>query len=313
MERSNGPDRPLIGLVGHGRWGANILRDLLDLGCSVAVATQGESSRERARAGGATTVTGLDELPEVEGIVVATPTSSHGEVLETVLDRNVPLFVEKPLVMDPEHAESLARRAATRLFVMDKWRYHPGIEALGEIARSGELGRTVGLRTSRLGWGNAHADVDPVWTLAPHDLAIALEILGSVPPPRAAVGDVVDGKMTGLVGLLGEGPTHVLEVSVRAPERRREIVARFEDGIASLPDGYADHIAVSHGIPDEDVEPDPERRPVSTELPLLRELRAFVDHLRGGPPPRSSAAEGADAVAAIAELRSLAGGPGGSG
>ena len=55
--------------------------------------------------------------------------------------------------------------------------------------------------------------------------------------------------------------------------------------------------------------PSPRSGPISTELPLLRELRAFVEHLRGGPPPRSSAREGAEIVETIAELRSLAGLP----
>ena len=49
------------------------------------------------------------------------------------------------------------------------------------------------------------------------------------------------------------------------------------------------------------------RRPISGEWPLLRELRSFVNHLRGGPPPRSSAADGAAIVGRVAELRALAG------
>jgi hypothetical protein len=53
--------------------------------------------------------------------------------------------------------------------------------------------------------------------------------------------------------------------------------------------------------------PETELRPISQELPLLRELRTFVEHLQGGPPPRSSAAEGALVVSAIADLRRLAG------
>jgi hypothetical protein len=57
----------------------------------------------------------------------------------------------------------------------------------------------------------------------------------------------------------------------------------------------------------EDLGAEPERRPVSGEMPLLRELRAFVDHVRGGPPPRSSAAEGLLVVERIAELRHMAG------
>ena len=41
------------------------------------------------------------------------------------------------------------------------------------------------------------------------------------------------------------------------------------------------------------------------ELPLLAELRAFVEHLGGGPPPKSSAREGAEIVAVIERLRRL--------
>jgi hypothetical protein len=45
------------------------------------------------------------------------------------------------------------------------------------------------------------------------------------------------------------------------------------------------------------------------EFPLLAGLRAFAEHLRGWPPPRSSAAEGVTVVEAIANLRKLAGAP----
>jgi predicted dehydrogenase len=140
--------------------------------------------------------------------------------------------------------------------------------------------------------------------LAPHDLAIALEILGELPEPRAAVADIGEGGLEGLVGLLGERPWQRLEVSVRSPERRREVVLVCEQGVAVLGDGYSDHVLVRRDGAEE-----PERRQISNELPLLRELRAFVEHLGGGPPPRSSAAEGALVVRRIAELRALAGAP----
>ena len=52
-----------------------------------------------------------------------------------------------------------------------------------------------------------------------------------------------------------------------------------------------------------------EERPIGDELPLERELAAFLEHLRGGPPPRSSAAEGAAIVEAVGALRELAGLP----
>ena len=290
-----------VALVGCGNWGRYILRDLVSLGCEVTVVARSESSKAAAVDGGAIgVVASVADLPPVDGIVIATPTVTHAEVTEQALERGVPVFVEKPLTNDADAAERLAAAAPDRLFVMDKWRYHPGVELLGEIARSGELGQVVGLRTTRVGWGNSHDDVDAVWILAPHDLSIALEILGSVPPPRSAVGVGLDGSAEGLIGVLGERPWLALEVSARTLDNRREVSLVCEDGVAVLPGGYADHVLVATG-------PEPEKRSISTEFPLLRELRAFVEHLAGGPPPRSSAREGAEIVRAIAELRTLAG------
>jgi predicted dehydrogenase len=283
-----------IGLVGCGDWGRHILRDLRSLGCEVTVVARSKGSTARARDGGAAAIVGsVAELPAVDGIVVATPVATHCAVTQAALEHGVPVFVEKPLTADVAEAELLA--TSSRVFVMDKWRYHPGVEALAEIARGGELGAVLGLRTMRVGWGNPH-DVDGVWVLAPHDLAIGLEILGEIPEPRSASGNPND-----VVGLLGDQPWLSVTVSTRSPSRLREVVLLCEDGAAALPGGYSDHLLVGRNGAE------PERRGISTELPLLRELRAFVEHLSGGPPPRSSVAEGAQIVRVIARLRALAG------
>ena len=77
-----------------------------------------------------------------------------------------------------------------------------------------------------------------------------------------------------------------------------------------LPDGYSDRLEIyPQSDPEDTVVPDPEVRRISTEMPLQRELRAFVEHLRGGPPPRSSAREAAEIVRRVSELRALAGLP----
>jgi predicted dehydrogenase len=297
-----------VGLIGCGRWGALILRDLKSLGCRVIAVARSEHSRQRATAGGAEVVGSVDALPAVDGIVISTPTSTHAEVVSSVLGREVPIYVEKPLTISPFEADRIAAHGAGRVFVMDKWRYHPGVLEIGRIARSGELGPVVGLRTSRLGWGSSHDDVDAPWVLAPHDLSIALEILGTVLPARAAAAEVSDGDVVGLVGVCGASPWHVFEVSAQRRLNDRSIRLLCQHGIAELTDSYADCVLITRGkVGRVNQAPEPERRPVGNEMPLLRELEAFVQHLEGGPPPHSSASEGAAIVRVLAELRAMAG------
>ena len=80
-------------------------------------------------------------------------------------------------------------------------------------------------------------------------------------------------------------------------------VAGQQTEVAVLAGGWDEHVSVYRA----DSNAEEERIETPGELPLLSELRAFVEHLAGGRPPRSSAAEGVLVVETIAELRCLAG------
>jgi predicted dehydrogenase len=292
-----------IGLVGCGRWGKHILRDLRTLGADVTVVARSAASRQRAGEGGAADIVpSVGDLPSVDGVVIAATTSAHAEVIEEALELAGPIFVEKPMCTDPGKADRLATSASERLFVMDKWRYHPGVIRIADVAHRKELGEVRGLRTVRVAWGAAHDDSDTVWHLAPHDLSVALEILGEVPRPNHAVGQVQDGKVRVLHGLLSVNEIwHAVEVSERSPRNERRVELHCDDGVAILANGWDQHISLHR------TDETTERIETPGELPLLAELRAFTEHLRGGPAPRSSAAEGAAIVRAIADLRTLIG------
>jgi predicted dehydrogenase len=281
-----------------------ILRDLIALGCRVSVADPHADSVAGMEAVIAT-ANAWSGLPPVDGYVVAVPTAKHAAVVGELLETGLPIFVEKPLTNDRASAQALAAAGAGRLFVMEKWRYHPGVEALAAIAASSELGAVEQVVVRRLQWGYNHRDVDPVWILLPHDISILHEILGyGLRPIRASV-ERHDGAV---VGITAELERARIEASIRRAvyDRRLELVC--EQGVAWLNDPYDDHISVFRDDGAAGFRTlAGERRPISTELPLLRELRAFADFLRGGPPPKASAAEGAATVALIAELRRLAG------
>ena len=300
-----------IGLIGCGKWGRNILRDLVSLGATVDVVAPSEQSRATAcELGAASAVADINALTSApDGFVIATPTNTHADMIDRLLPTGRPLFVEKPMTNDAARARRIAAAGGSRVFVMDKWRYHPAVETLAALARSGELGEIQAIRSFRLGWGNPHDDTDAIWHLLPHDLSMVLEILGYLPAARCAWVGNVRRQSDDFLGVLQDetdGPRATVEIATSHPAVRRSIVVIGSRGSAQLPDTYSDHIARAQGVPGAEHDR-PYQQAVSTEMPLLKELRAFLDHLQGGPPPRSSAAEGVQIIERIAALRTLAG------
>lgn len=295
------PAVPDVALVGCGSWGKNILRDLVTIGCQVTVVAKSDASITRAREGGAVRIVeSIDDLSDPDGVVVAVPTTVHVEAIERSLQFGVPVFVEKPLSSSVEDARRLAGRAD--VFVMDKWRYHPGIVTLREIIDEGRFGEMQGIQTVRHNLFNPHHDVDAVWVLAPHDLSIVLELTGGVPSPIAATGALV-GIESNLVGILENDV--VIDVSSRSNVFRREVKVSFHEAVVTLGNGYAG--ALDARLTRIGEEPEHLQIPISDEMPLLTELGVFVDHLQGGPPPKSTADEGVLIVERIQQLHDLAG------
>jgi predicted dehydrogenase len=297
-----------IGLVGCGLWGRLVLRDLLALGARVVVADTDPRARSDAEAHGANAVGDAAELSALDGVIVATPAATHTEVVSTLLRRSWPLLVEKPLTTDVAEAERLAELGRDRLFVGHTWRYHPGVQRLGEIARSGELGPVLGVRSTRTNWTSPRTDVDSIWNLAPHDLTLAIEILGAIPPPRAALAELHDGRAVGMTALLGDAPWLVFDVSNRYRDKRREVRVHGRDGVAVMADPDGGRIEVTRGDRTSPLSAARRVEEVSAaESALTRELRAFLAFVAGGPPPKTTAAEGVEVVRIVARLRQLAG------
>lgn len=290
---------PVIGLVGVGRWGRLILRDLVSLGCEVHVVARSEASVERAKEFGATGIVGaVDELPELHGAVVASIATRHAEAVEALAAHQPgPIYCEKPLTADVGEAERLLAALPDRLFVMDKWRYHQGVLEMARMARSGELGELEGISLRRVSTGNPHPDVNTVWTHAPHDLSIVLEVLGRLPEVAHARGERAGGELRGVHAVLGDSPWAAIEVSDCAPDHRRECRVVGSEAAVILDGGWSEQVTVRRFDGSED-----QRVETPGELPLLAELRAFVNHVSGGPPPKSKAADGALIVRRVQEI-----------
>lgn len=298
-----------VGLVGCGRWGRHILRDLLSLGAEVQVTCLSDATAAQARHAGAREAgRALPDPETTDAYVVATPTATHAEVLETLVSTGRPIYVEKPMTADAASARRLADAAPSRLFVMDKWRYHPAIEAMRRQVADGSVGEVLAIKTSRWQWSSPHLDVSPLWILAPHDLSIALHVLGRIPPLRHAFAMVPGRPELGLAAVLADDGAQVtIDIGVAAPEHRRRCLVVGSKASLELTDAYDDRLLVRRGAPGDSAAA-AEVLQVGAEMPLLAELRAFLAHVRGeGPPPLSSARDGADIVERLSEIEAALG------
>lgn len=304
---------PRIAVLGVGRWGINLVNGLVEAGAHVVAVDLHAGQRQHATAAGAVaTAASLSDLrahgARLDGVVLATPTLRHTQDGLEALDLAIPVYIEKPLTTDPAQARRLLAAGRGRLFALEKWRYHPAIEGLRVVARSGDLGRIEGIRTFRQYDVAPTHDVDPVWILAPHELSIVRHILGSVPSPTSATGEwrSQSGPVPVMAGMSArlDGTKRWAELVISGAagryERRVEVVC--SSGIALFDQQRPTHLKIK---PDDT---DLERLVVvESALPTTRQMRAVVEHVRGGPPPLSSGIEGVESVEVIAALRQLAG------
>jgi len=297
---------PHVVLIGCGRWGRLILRDLSALGARVTVVIPHGDQRASTFPEAIRVVPSLSDAETADGIVIATPTSTHGDILLNCLEHDIPIYCEKPLTDSVELAQRVVDQALDRVFVMDKWRYHPAVEAMRDIVSARTFGTVLGLDTVRTQWGNPHADVDCAWILLPHDLSIALEVLGEIPRVTSSTAITRRDRLVQLSSSwqFTNGTSMTTVVGEDSSVSVRQIRLHCEQAVVTLDGGWSDHLEVMPL----DGPPDAPPRHLFTPgpQPLLAELSAFVNHLLGGPPPKSTAREGLANVIAVADARSMA-------
>ncbi len=190
-----GPVR--IGAVGFGYWGPNLVRNLdrlgdVDLVC-VCDADEDNLAKVRAAYPHVAAVPSLDAMlaMDIEAVVVATSAPSHHAIARAALEAGKHTFVEKPLTLTSADAEDLVALADERgltLMVGHLMVYHSAVRKCRELIEAGELGEVLYLYAQRLNLGKVRTEENAFWSLAPHDVSVALYLLGETPVSVSANG-----------------------------------------------------------------------------------------------------------------------------
>lgn len=184
-----------IGLIGAGYWGKNLVRVFNQLGvlktiCDLDKKVLTKRKREHPNLKITTNFEEILKDKEIKGIVISTPAVTHYKLTKLALNAGKDVFVEKPLalkVKDGENLVSLAKKKKRILMVGHLLRYHPAIVKLKEIIKKGELGEIRYICSNRLNFGKLRREENVLWSFAPHDISVIIDILG-MPKKILAVG-----------------------------------------------------------------------------------------------------------------------------
>ena len=167
-----------VALIGAGSMGSNHARvvaqsDVADL----AFVVDGDSARGTALADqhGATPIGAVADLPPCDAAIVATSTESHVVVASALLDRGVPLLIEKPMANEFGAVERLVERsAASGVPIMCGFveRFNPVVRTALQILE-GPAVHVVALRHSPPA---PRVVTSVLWDLLIHDLDLAMQL-----------------------------------------------------------------------------------------------------------------------------------------
>lgn len=172
-----------IALIGYGYWGPNVAKNLYrNAKWDFAVICDKRPERlEKARELYADSVHYTEHFSEViqdetiDAVALAVETSAHFELAKEVLLSGKHLYVEKPFTETVEQAQELKKMAGERnlkIHVDHIMVYHPAIRKIHELIQSGDIGDIIWIDCSRLNLGQVKEDVNSMWDLNVHDLAI---------------------------------------------------------------------------------------------------------------------------------------------
>ena len=291
---------PQVAVVGCGYWGKNLVRNFYRLGALAAVCDATESGRETAaRLAPEVPVIGLEQVlgSDVLGVVLATPAETHYELATQALLAGKDVFVEKPLALTYEQGASLVRLAEDRkaiLMVGHVLEYHPAIVRMLELVRTGELGKVHYISSHRLNLGKVRREENILWSFAPHDIAIILRLMGSMPFNVAAYGgsyvqpNIADVTVTHL--LFDNGVRAHIYVSWLHPFKEQRLVIVGSKKMASFDDVTKQLILYDQRVEVKEGQPIPIKGKGDTvdfaaDEPLLLECHAYLEAINSRRPP----------------------------
>jgi len=209
-----------LGVIGYGYWGPNIVRNFSGhQDCKVVAVCDNNPAalaRVLGRHPGVRVTTDVDDVvtaPDIDLVAIVTPVSYHYQLAKKALENGKHVFVEKPFTATSAQAEELielAERNSLQIMVDHTFLFTGAVRKIKQLVDEGALGALYYYDSTRVNLGLFQHDVNVLWDLAPHDLAIMDHLIGQEPELVVATGSAHVNSFENIAYLTVYFPNNVL-------------------------------------------------------------------------------------------------------
>lgn len=188
----------IIGVIGYGYWGPNIVRNFFSLdNCKVKAVADQRDERLTLLAKNFPSINGINNAEDIinddtiNAVVIATPVFSHYELSKKALVKGKHVLIEKPLastVAESEELINLAEQKGLTLMVDHTFLYTGAVQKMKELIDTGAIGTPLYFESSRINLGLFQSDINVLWDLAAHDISILIHLIKEIPESVNATG-----------------------------------------------------------------------------------------------------------------------------
>jgi len=279
-----------IAVIGAGYWGKKIIREVLDISRTTgrvqlhAVVDNSptmlaQCEQEFGPSDYRVDYQGLLDDPELSGVHICTPNSTHFEVASSFLKHGKNVLVEKPLTLNSKEAYQLVRIAQENkrvLCVGHIHRFNNGVRELRQAINSGVLGELYYVRFGWTGFLPPQGYREVITDLAPHPFDICNYLLDMWPNKITCRGKGYRTKENEEVAFItAEHPSGLaaqVEVSWLDRQKRRDVTVVGSKGMAYL--DCAEQKGVLHASNSTQIS-------ISPSNTIRKEVTHFIDCISG--------------------------------
>ena len=302
-----------LGLIGAGPWGRNIIRTVDELSGVALSCIASRNPKTRTLVPAACRIVSnwhdVLESKDIQGVIIATPAIYHAKMVKAAVVAGLATFVEKPLTLDVNEAESLLDLVTFQngyVFVDHTQLFNPAFQAMKVASNS--LGPILSIKSSAGNYGPFRQDADVLWDWGPHDVAMCLDFMGKLPAKITAkrIGENEKGGETvELVMDFDNGVVATINISNIRRQKVRQFSVQCSDGELLFDDMAPEKLSFSGALaPTQSLA---ETIGYSAELPLTAALRKFVEDMGAGCQGRPPLQFSVDVVRILAQCEAALG------